>query len=488
MVPSAPRASVRRRGGRVFVCRLGEPRRLAFRGGCRAEAPRPGWRRRPQFPIPPDSMFVPLGGRSPRAPASAFVAPGAAVIGDVVLGEDASVWFAAVLRGDVNAIRVGARSNLQDGVVVHGNAGAEPVTIADEVTVGHRAILHGCRLGRRCLVGMGSVVLDGVSVGEEAMVAAGAVAPPGLQVPPRVLVRGVPARVARPLTNAENRPSRRIGGPLCGAEEPLPRRAGGRPEHGSEPRGAVSVPTRPTHHCAALDSEDAGSPRHPDGLGGARPRSRRSPVPRSPRLPRAYPGRGPAGLGSGSRGEARRPVVGRRGGGSGPRPRSEDIQPGDQHREGRGRGGEAPCTQRIPDSALPADRLGNRRRGPPPPLPLPRPAEPETPEEPPHPGSARRRNTRPPRRSRLPGDRDAVPDPVHSGGRPGTTWCRRGSTGGVSTRCPSRRSCSSSCSWSAGWTATTRSSAVSGTRISGPTASRSSPRWTWRCPSPTRIR
>ena len=141
--------------------------------------------------------------QQPVVPASAFVAPGASLIGDVTLGEDASIWFSAVLRADVNSIRVGARSNLQDGTVVHVNAGAEATVVGDEVTVGHRAVLHGCTLGRRCLVGMGSVVLDGVSVGEEAMVAAGAVVPPGCEVPPRMLVRGVPARVARPLTDAE---------------------------------------------------------------------------------------------------------------------------------------------------------------------------------------------------------------------------------------------------------------------------------------------
>lgn len=148
-------------------------------------------------------MLYPFGGDSPVVSPTAFVAPGAAVIGDVVLGEDVSIWFSAVLRGDVNFIRVGARSNLQDGVVVHVNAGGESTTVEEEVTVGHQAILHGCRLGRRSLIGMGSVVLDGVRVGEEAMVAAGAVVPPGLHVPPRVLVRGVPGRIARPLTDSE---------------------------------------------------------------------------------------------------------------------------------------------------------------------------------------------------------------------------------------------------------------------------------------------
>ncbi len=148
-------------------------------------------------------MFSRFGGHSPIVSPTAFVAPSASVIGNVVLDDDVSVWFSAVLRGDVNFIRVGARSNLQDGVVVHVNAGAESTTVEEEVTVGHQAILHGCRVGRRSLIGMGSVILDGVSVGAETMVAAGAVVPPGLQVPPRVLVRGVPGRVVRPLTDAE---------------------------------------------------------------------------------------------------------------------------------------------------------------------------------------------------------------------------------------------------------------------------------------------
>ncbi len=148
-------------------------------------------------------MILSLGNHVPAVPPTAFVAPDAAVIGDVALGEDASVWFGTVLRGDTNRIRVGERSNLQDGVVVHVNSGDEWTGIGDEVTVGHRAIVHACRVGRRCLIGMGAVVLDRASVGEEAMVAAGSVVPPGLLVPPRMLVRGVPGRVVRPLTGQE---------------------------------------------------------------------------------------------------------------------------------------------------------------------------------------------------------------------------------------------------------------------------------------------
>ncbi len=148
-------------------------------------------------------MILPFGDHAPTVPPSAFVAANATLIGDVNLGEDSSVWFGAVLRGDMNRIRLGKRSNLQDGVVVHVNAGDEWTGIGDEVTVGHRAVVHACQVGRRCLIGMGSVVLDRASVGEEAMVAAGSVVPPGLVVPPRMLVRGVPGRVARPLSDKE---------------------------------------------------------------------------------------------------------------------------------------------------------------------------------------------------------------------------------------------------------------------------------------------
>ncbi len=148
-------------------------------------------------------MILPFGGHAPVVPASAFVAPGADLIGQVVLGEDASVWFGAVLRGDVNSITVGRRTNIQDGTVVHANPGEQRTVIGDEVTIGHAAIVHACTVGRRALIGMGSVVLDDARVGDEVMVAAGAVVPPGLEVPPRVLVRGVPGRVARPLTDGE---------------------------------------------------------------------------------------------------------------------------------------------------------------------------------------------------------------------------------------------------------------------------------------------
>lgn len=134
-------------------------------------------------------------GLSPRVPPSAFVAPGAVVLGDVVLGEESSVWYGAVVRGDAGPIRVGARTNVQDLCMLHATTGRAGLTIGDEVTVGHRAILHGAVIRDRCLIGMGSILLDDCDIGEESLVAAGAVVLEGMRVPPRSLVAGVPARV-----------------------------------------------------------------------------------------------------------------------------------------------------------------------------------------------------------------------------------------------------------------------------------------------------
>jgi carbonic anhydrase/acetyltransferase-like protein (isoleucine patch superfamily) len=143
------------------------------------------------------------GGKAPRIDATAFVAEGATVVGDVEIGAGASIWFGCVVRGDVHSIRIGARSNLQDLSVVHVTGGTHPTVVGEDVTVGHRVVLHGCTIHDRSLIGIGSVVLDGAEVGPEAMVGAGAVVPPGMKVPPRTLVLGTPARVARPLREAE---------------------------------------------------------------------------------------------------------------------------------------------------------------------------------------------------------------------------------------------------------------------------------------------
>lgn len=132
----------------------------------------------------------------PVVPESAFVAPSADVLGDVELGEEASVWYGCVVRGDIAPVRVGARSNVQDLSVVHVDVG-RPCLIGEEVAVGHRAIVHGCELRDRCLVGMGAVVLSGAVVGAGSFVAAGAVVTEGMEVPPNSLVVGVPGTVIR---------------------------------------------------------------------------------------------------------------------------------------------------------------------------------------------------------------------------------------------------------------------------------------------------
>jgi carbonic anhydrase/acetyltransferase-like protein (isoleucine patch superfamily) len=131
----------------------------------------------------------------------AYLAQTARVIGDVELGAQSSVWFGAVLRGDVEPIRIGRRSNIQDLAVVHVTTGGGPTTIGDDVTVGHGAVVHGCTVHRDCLIGIGAIVLDGAEVGPEAIVAAGAVVPAGMRVPPRTMARGVPARIVRALTD-----------------------------------------------------------------------------------------------------------------------------------------------------------------------------------------------------------------------------------------------------------------------------------------------
>lgn len=142
-------------------------------------------------------------GKSPVFGQRVFLAENTVVIGDTVIGDDASIWYGTVIRGDVNAIRIGARTNIQDNCTVHVTHETCPTTIAEEVTVGHGAIIHGCTIERGALIGMGARVLDRAVVGEGALVAAGAVVSEGMVVPPRTLVAGVPAKVKRPLTEAE---------------------------------------------------------------------------------------------------------------------------------------------------------------------------------------------------------------------------------------------------------------------------------------------
>ena len=144
-------------------------------------------------------MIAAYSGRTPRVPASAFVAPTAVLVGDVVLGESASVWYGAVLRGDVGPIRVGSRTNIQDLCVLHTTRGRSGLRVGDEVTIGHRAILHGATIEDRCLIGMGAILLDDCVVGEESLIAAGSVVLEGRIIPPRSFVAGAPAAVRGPI-------------------------------------------------------------------------------------------------------------------------------------------------------------------------------------------------------------------------------------------------------------------------------------------------
>jgi len=151
----------------------------------------------------PGAKLLAFEGRRPKLSRGAWVAPGATVVGDVELREDCSVWYGCVLRGDVHRIRIGARSNLQDGVVVHVTRGRFATDVGDEVSVGHRAVVHGCRVGEGALIGIAAVVLDGAEVGCNALIGAGAVVTPGTRIPDRALALGTPARVVRLLEEAE---------------------------------------------------------------------------------------------------------------------------------------------------------------------------------------------------------------------------------------------------------------------------------------------
>ncbi len=151
----------------------------------------------------PGSTITSYQGHTPKFGANVFLAAGAHIVGDVVLSDDVSVWFNTVVRGDCNFIRVGARTNIQDGSVIHVTHGTGPTVIGADVTIGHGAIIHGCTIEDLCLIGMGATILDGAVISQESLVGAGALVTPGKKFPPRSLIIGSPARVARALTNAE---------------------------------------------------------------------------------------------------------------------------------------------------------------------------------------------------------------------------------------------------------------------------------------------
>lgn len=142
-------------------------------------------------------------GITPRLDESVFVAPGAHIVGDVTIGRDSSVWFNTVIRGDVHYIRIGERTNIQDGCVLHVTSGVYPLVLGSNITVGHGAILHGCTIEDECMIGMGAIVLDNARIGAGCLIAAGSLVRENSQVPPGSLVAGVPATVKRPLTGSE---------------------------------------------------------------------------------------------------------------------------------------------------------------------------------------------------------------------------------------------------------------------------------------------
>ena len=148
-------------------------------------------------------MIRPFRGVHPQIHPSAFIADSAQVIGDVHVGEHASIWFGTVARGDMFYIRIGDRTNVQDNCVLHTRTGELPTILEDEVTVGHSVTLHGCYVEHGSLIGIGSILLDDVRVGAQSLVAAGSLLSPGTVIPPRSLVMGMPARVKRPLSEEE---------------------------------------------------------------------------------------------------------------------------------------------------------------------------------------------------------------------------------------------------------------------------------------------
>lgn len=147
-------------------------------------------------------MLVPYNGIMPQVGASVFLAEGAKLIGDVTIGEEASIWFNAVLRGDLAPVIIGRGSNIQDGSIGHVNE-KQPLLVGDGVSVGHGAIIHGCRIGNGTLIGMGAIVLNGADIGEYALVGAGSLITENKTIPPYTLVMGSPARVVRELTQAD---------------------------------------------------------------------------------------------------------------------------------------------------------------------------------------------------------------------------------------------------------------------------------------------
>ena len=150
-------------------------------------------------------MLLSFQKKNPRIDSSAFIVKSSAIIGDVVIGAESSIWFNAVIRGDVNYISIGKRTNIQDGCVLHVSRKSYPLIIGDDVTVGHNATLHACTIESRCLIGMGAIVMDGSIIGENCIIGAGSLVTPNTTIQPGCLVIGSPAKVKRKLTDNEIR-------------------------------------------------------------------------------------------------------------------------------------------------------------------------------------------------------------------------------------------------------------------------------------------
>jgi carbonic anhydrase/acetyltransferase-like protein (isoleucine patch superfamily) len=148
-------------------------------------------------------MILAYRGKRPQIAATAYIDPAAVLIGDVVIGEDSSVWPCSVIRGDVHYIRIGARTNIQDGSVLHVMRDEYPLILGDDVTVGHAVTLHGCKIESRCLIGMGSIILNGVTIGAGSIVAAGTLILERTEIPAGSLVVGHPGKVKRLLTGID---------------------------------------------------------------------------------------------------------------------------------------------------------------------------------------------------------------------------------------------------------------------------------------------
>ncbi|MCE5280657.1 MAG: gamma carbonic anhydrase family protein [Deltaproteobacteria bacterium] len=148
-------------------------------------------------------MFLDFKDKTPRVDPSVFIADNAVVIGDVEIGPGSNVWFFSLIRGDVNFIRIGARCNIQDACILHVDRGRFPLILEDDVVLGHRVTVHGCRVGRGAMIGIGATVLSGATIGEEAIVGAGSVVTEGATIPPRTLALGTPAKVKRELSEED---------------------------------------------------------------------------------------------------------------------------------------------------------------------------------------------------------------------------------------------------------------------------------------------